>query len=116
MAIGRGLGLECSGVVSEIGPATKGLRVGDRVMAVLSGAFQTRFDISEKMCAEIPDQMPYEDAATLPVVYCTVLYAFTDAVRLQKGMVSTLCTCITDALLSPLPRRQLVLQCRIPFC
>lgn len=86
--IGRGLGCECSGVVTEIGPGVSKHRVGDRVMVCSSGSFATSMEVSEHLCVTAPDTLTFEEAASMPVVYCTVIYSLLDAARLADGMVS----------------------------
>lgn len=88
-AIGRGLGCECSGIITDIGPGVSRHRVGDRVVVCSSGSFTTSMDVSEHLCVTAPDTMTFEDAASMPVVYSTAIYCLLDAARLAKGMVST---------------------------
>ena len=57
------LGLECAGIVAEVG-AGAGLRIGDRVMALLpGGGYAERAVIHEKMAIPIPHGMTFEEAA-----------------------------------------------------
>lgn len=88
-AIGRGLGCECSGVITDIGPDVSKHRVGDRVVVCSSGSFTTSMDVSEHLCVTAPDTLTFEQAASMPVVYSTVIYSLLDAARLAEGMVST---------------------------
>ncbi|KAJ0116060.1 hypothetical protein J7T55_005006 [Diaporthe amygdali] len=85
-AIGRGLGCECSGVITDIGPGVSKHRVGDRVVVCSSGSFTTSMDVSEHLCVTAPDTMTFEQAASMPVVYSTAIYCLLDAARLAKGM------------------------------
>lgn len=87
-AIGKGLGCECSGVISEIGPGVSKHCVGDRVMVCSSGSFTTSMNVSEHLCVTAPDTLTFEQAASMPVVYSTVIYSLLDAARLAEGMVS----------------------------
>lgn len=91
-AIGRGLGCECSGVITDIGPGVSKHRVGDRVIVCSSGSFTTNMDVSEHLCVTAPDTVTFEQAASMPVVYSTAIYCLLDAARLVKGMVSTVPT------------------------
>jgi NADPH:quinone reductase-like Zn-dependent oxidoreductase len=63
-------------------------RVGDRVMVCSSGSFTTSMDVSEHLCVTAPDALTFEQAASMPVVYSTVIYSLLDAARLAEGMVS----------------------------
>ncbi|KAK7718985.1 Type I Iterative PKS [Diaporthe eres] len=85
-AIGRGLGCECSGVITDVGPGVSTHRVGDRVIVCSSGAFTTSMDVSEHLCVTAPDTMTFEQAASMPVVYSTAIYCLLDAARLAEGM------------------------------
>ncbi|KAL0942745.1 polyketide synthase [Colletotrichum truncatum] len=81
----EGFGLEASGVVSAVGPEVKGLSVGDRVFLFSRGSFSTSVTIPENLCQKIPDGLSLEDAATMPCVYATAMYALFNAGRLQRG-------------------------------
>ncbi|KAL8818356.1 MAG: hypothetical protein Q9223_002991 [Gallowayella weberi] len=82
---GRGPGLESSGIVRKVGPDTKYLREGDRVVCCIDGSFSTTTVITELCCAKIPDYLGFLDAATIPVVYGTVIYSLMDIARLARG-------------------------------
>lgn len=81
------LGLECSGVVTRKGSAVDTVNVGDRVCAMGSGLMRTRKCFPSKVIMQIPDDMTLEQAATLPVVYATVVHAIVNIGRLGKGQV-----------------------------
>ncbi|KKY36228.1 putative polyketide synthase [Diaporthe ampelina] len=85
-AIGRGLGCECSGVITDIGPGVSKHRVGDRVVVCSSGSFATSMDVSQHLCVTAPDTLTFEQAASMPVVYSTAIYCLLDAARLAGGM------------------------------
>lgn len=80
-----GLGLEGSGIVRKVGSSVKGLKVGDRVMMMGDSTFSTERTISYKRCAKMPDDLSFEDAATMPCVYVTVIHSLITAGQLQKG-------------------------------
>lgn len=85
-AIGDGMGCECSGLITEIGDQVSGLRIGDRVAATCGGCYTTELVIPQAVCAKIPDQLSFEDAAIMMCVYCTAIYCLLDAGRLGRGM------------------------------
>ncbi|WYZ43619.1 hypothetical protein EsH8_VII_000055 [Colletotrichum jinshuiense] len=85
-SIGRGLGYECSGTVTAVGPNVSEFRVGDRVIAGCSGSFTTVLQAPKELCSKIPDSMSFEEAATIMAVYCTAIYCLLDVGRLTKGM------------------------------
>lgn len=43
---------------------------------ITSAALATLVIADKNLLVEIPDEWSMEDGATLPVVYCTVMYAF----------------------------------------
>lgn len=79
------IGLECSGIVAEIGSNVTSLAVGDRVCAVAHGSFATFPSCSTLKAAKIPDSIPFNVAASIPVVYATAYYCLYDIAHLQKG-------------------------------
>lgn len=87
-ALGRGLGVECAGLITETGPGVDEFKTGDRVMLTGSGAFTTSHVVSHMVCSKIPDEMSFEEAASVPVTYCTVIDGMLDRGGLCKGMVS----------------------------
>lgn len=65
------------------GRDSKGKRVTGMVT---SGALATTLVADVNLMVEIPDEWTMEEAATVPVVYATVLYAFF-VVRIQLAML-----------------------------
>ncbi|GKT61260.1 polyketide synthase [Colletotrichum tofieldiae] len=85
-AIDAGLGLECAGVVSEAGPDVDRLKVGDRVAVISSGSFTNSKAVSQQLCCKIPDETSFEEAAVIPVAYCTAFYSIFNHGQATKGM------------------------------
>ncbi|EQB57236.1 KR domain-containing protein [Colletotrichum gloeosporioides Cg-14] len=79
------MGLEAAGVVREIGPKVRALAPGDRVFVFGGGCFSTGITISEKLCVKIPDSLSFEDAATMPCVFSTVIHGLLEVGRLEAG-------------------------------
>ncbi len=66
-------GLECSGTVSEVGEGVTGLRVGDRVCALLDGGgYAERVVVRAGQVMPVPDGVDLVDAAALPEAAATV--------------------------------------------
>ncbi|CAH0052157.1 unnamed protein product [Clonostachys solani] len=83
---GDGFGVECSGVVLAAGPiASDTFHVGDRVMAVSRNAYATATVVRATNCVRIPDELSFEDAATMPCVYPTAIHAIVNLARLERG-------------------------------
>lgn len=83
----NGFGLEAAGIVRRIGPNVRDLMPGDRVMLLSSCAFGTRVVVSENVCERIPGGLSFEDAATMPCVFATAIYAIFDVGNLKRGQV-----------------------------
>ena len=81
-------GSETAGVIAETGSAVRGFAAGDRVMGVseaTGGGFAQEIILLEERTFHIPDAMSFEEAAAVPVVYGTTLYALKQRGRLQPG-------------------------------
>ncbi|KJZ74779.1 hypothetical protein HIM_05896 [Hirsutella minnesotensis 3608] len=79
------IGVECSGVVSKTGPGVTTLSVGDRVCAMPVGAYRSYARCKWSSAAKLPDDMPMETGASIPVVYCTAYYGLVEIARLLPG-------------------------------
>lgn len=80
-------GLEISGFVRRLGPAVTSLSLGDRVLALADGIFASTVIVPSTLVAKIPDQLSFNDAATMPCCYGTVIRSLIDVGNLQKNQV-----------------------------
>lgn len=87
MANKEELGLEASGIVRRCGPGVKQYKPGDRVLVMQPGMFRTRVVLPINRCAHLPPKLSLEDAASMAVVYATVLYCLLDIGRIEEGQV-----------------------------
>jgi putative PIG3 family NAD(P)H quinone oxidoreductase len=79
-------GLECSGVVSAVGPGVTDHRVGERVCALLSGGgYAERVAVPVGQLLPVPAGLSVQEAAALPEVAGTVQSNIVDIARLRKG-------------------------------
>ncbi|MEU4621288.1 NAD(P)H-quinone oxidoreductase [Actinoplanes sp. NPDC023801] len=79
-------GLECSGVISAVGPGVTGHHVGERVCALLSGGgYAERVAVPVGQLLPIPAGLSLVEAASLPEVACTVWSNVVDRDRLRPG-------------------------------
>lgn len=79
-------GAEFAGEISAVGPGVAGFAVGDRVMAMgLWGGLAEEACAKAAQCCKLPDDVRYEDAATLQFTYGTALYALLDRGGVQPG-------------------------------
>ena len=79
------LGLDGAGVVRNVGSNVTSVKPGDRVMFYSGGAFTDRITILQDLCIGIPDQLTFEEAATMPCVFSTAIYSMLELGGLQKG-------------------------------
>ena len=79
------LGVDCSGVVSRVGNQVSKFQPGDRVMTWRLGTFRNFARTPESMCVSIPEDMDFQTAASIPVIYSTSYYAIFDIAKLQRG-------------------------------
>jgi putative PIG3 family NAD(P)H quinone oxidoreductase len=67
------LGLECSGVISAVGPSVEGWKVGDPVCALLSGGgYAEKVLIPAGQVMPVPEGVDLVTAGALPEVACTI--------------------------------------------
>ncbi len=79
-------GGEVAGIVDAVGEGVKGVRRGDRVIAVPGwGGLVERLAVPASSLISIPDDMDFETAAALVLTYGTSYYALKDRARLQPG-------------------------------
>lgn len=80
------LGMEASGIVEAVGEGVNELKPGMRVMAYGgSGALAEHALFPAALTVEIPDDMPFEEAAAFPIAYGTSHVALEHRARLQPG-------------------------------
>src|SRR4030095_12256230 len=80
------LGLECSGLISEVGEGVTGWSVGDEVCALLSGGgYAERVAVPAGQLLPRPAGVELATAAALPEVTCTVWSNVFLLAQLRKG-------------------------------
>ncbi|GLA87701.1 type I Iterative Polyketide synthase (PKS) [Aspergillus tubingensis] len=79
------LGLEGAGVVCRLGKGVTSFRVGQRVLVNRRGSFGNKVQCPVQGAHAIPDSMSFEEAASLPVVYLSVIRGLFDLANLQRG-------------------------------
>ena len=79
------LGLECSGVITEVG-AGSAWRVGDRVCALLAGgAMAEEVIVDSRHVLPVPEGMSLIEAAAIPEVYATAWLNLFELAALKPG-------------------------------
>lgn len=79
------LGVDASGVVTRVGKAVTGLKPGDRVMTATCDAFATYVRFPAAGAITMPEDMSFEDAASMPLIFLTAYYALVTAGGLVKN-------------------------------
>ena len=79
------LGLECAGIVVEVGEGCDQSLAGRRVIAMTPGALASHVTAPAALVIPIPDALSFADAAALPTAYATAQYALRSLARLQAG-------------------------------
>src|SRR3954471_2250290 len=78
-------GWEVAGVVRA---DAAGFRAGDRVAAMPTiGGFAETVAVDAQMVFPLPDSVPFDRAAALPLNYLTVHFAFTRRAQLRRGEI-----------------------------
>ena len=81
----NGYGVECAGIITEIGKGAPHLKIGDRVCALAAGSFANRVRTIKDMVSIMPGSMEFETGASIPSVFTTSYYSIHHAARLQKN-------------------------------
>ncbi|KAH9869266.1 hypothetical protein IAQ61_006471 [Plenodomus lingam] len=77
------IGIECSGVVINIGSKVTSTKIGDHVAAITpQGSLSTVTYAKSCFVMKLPDHVSFEAAATIPMAFGAAAYALMDQVRL----------------------------------
>lgn len=79
------MGYECAGVITRIGSKITHLKVGDRVAAMMQGHYANYIRLLGIAVAKVPDDIAFEQATSMPIVFCTAYFSLYETARLQKG-------------------------------
>eukprot|EP00891_Asterochloris_glomerata_P009055 jgi/Astpho2/9055/Aster-02714 len=80
------LGLECAGVVTDVGKGVTKFKKGDRVMALLDGGGYAEQAVApEGFIMHIPDRLGFEEAAGIPETFITAYLELIMLGQLKKG-------------------------------
>ena len=78
------LGQECSGIVSAVGNNVSEFAVDDRVSITTVGTFSTYARCPATSAHKMAEDMSFEVASTIPIIFCTAYYSLIDLGRLEK--------------------------------
>ena len=80
------LGLECAGVVAEVGANVRGWAVGDRAMALLpGGGYAAEVVVHAGSAMHVPDVLTDEEAGALPEVFLTAFLNLFLLAQVREG-------------------------------
>nr|POE88317.1 reducing polyketide synthase fub1 [Quercus suber] len=79
------MGCDAAGIITRVGSQVSTLKPGDRVACMAFGAYRNVIRSPEKLVQKIPDNMSFEDAASLMVVHITAYQSLVEIARLQPG-------------------------------
>ena len=79
------IGLECGGIVNQVGANIQDFHPGDRVCALTKGAYGHLVRTHVDLVMRIPSDTSFVDAASIPVIFCTAFHALYDIGKLEKG-------------------------------
>ncbi len=81
-------GMECAGIVTEIGDDVDTVKVGDRVMAEHGDGGYAEYVLApQETTFKIPDNMTFDQAAAFPITYGTTYHALVDRAAIQPAEV-----------------------------
>lgn len=82
----HGFGYDGAGIITRTGPNCKYTKPGDRVMFVsMTGAFSTFVRVSELLTQAMLHGMSFAIAASIPVIYSTVVFSLDYIARIRPG-------------------------------
>ncbi|MEU4252175.1 SDR family NAD(P)-dependent oxidoreductase [Amycolatopsis sp. NPDC026612] len=76
---------EGAGVVVEVGPDVAGFAVGDRVLGLVTRAFEQLAVADVRTLVPMPAGWSFETAASVPIVFTTAYYGLADLAGLRPG-------------------------------
>lgn len=82
---GRALGMECSGIVIKIGQGVQKFKPGDTVIAFAHQSFRSLVITDERLAVLKPENISFEQAATIPLAFFTAYYALDYLGRIKEG-------------------------------
>jgi NADPH:quinone reductase len=79
-------GAEVAGVVDAVGSGVTSVKEGDRVMAIPRGGAFAEYSLApEASTFAMPEAMSFEEAASMPIVYQTGLFAMSHRYQIREG-------------------------------
>ncbi len=83
------LGWDAAGIVKEVGSDVENFKVGDRVFArpatTRLGTYAEYVAVEENLLAHLPENIPFEEAAAVPLAGLTAWQCLVDFANIQEG-------------------------------
>jgi polyketide synthase 12 len=79
------LGFEFAGVVTAVGASVKGVKAGDPVLGLARGSFASTVVADARQVVRKPDNLSFEEAATVPMAFLTAYYGLHVLGNLKAG-------------------------------
>lgn len=80
-----GLGIDAAGVVRSVGSRVRRLRIGDRVAFPKVGAISNVVRVHGDLPQLLPENMSFEDGASIPFVFMTAYRSLVEVAQLSNG-------------------------------
>ena len=78
-------GLEFAGIVTEVGSSVKDVKVGDPVLGLARGSFASEVVTDARQVVRMPENLSFEEAATIPMTFLTAWYGLHELGAMQPG-------------------------------
>ncbi len=79
------LGLECAGIVTQLGKDVTSFKIGDEVMAIAQNSLSGYLVVDSRLAIIKPPSFSLLEAATIPVTFLTAYYTLVYVAKLQPG-------------------------------
>ena len=81
------LGIDAAGVVRTVGSKVRRLKIGDRVAFSKVGAISNVVRVHGDLPQLLPENMSFEDGASIPFVFMAAYRSLVEVAQLSKGEV-----------------------------
>ena len=79
------LGLECAGIITQVGKNVTNFQLGDPVITISDNSFSQYLTVNSLLAIPKPETLSYIEAATIPVTFLTAYYTLVNIAQLQPG-------------------------------
>ncbi|MGK7876650.1 MAG: SDR family NAD(P)-dependent oxidoreductase [Xenococcaceae cyanobacterium] len=80
-----GFGVECAGEIVAIGEGVTDFKVGDSAIAMAAGSFSQYVTVNAALASHKPENLSFEEAATIPVNFLTAYYTLHHIAKIAAG-------------------------------